>query len=109
MRPRAWALLLTALVLVAIAAIAFGSVSLSPAAVLDALRGRGAPDVEMIVRVRGFFDALGITRFVVTQLPYCHRHNPRCHKCGDNEVADTSKVNAGNHIEHWQLLDISFS
>ena len=35
----------------AIAAIALGSVSLSPAAVWDALRGRGAPDAEMIVRV----------------------------------------------------------
>ena len=51
MRPRVWALLLTTLALSAIAAIALGSVSLSPAAVWDALRGRGAPDAEMIVRV----------------------------------------------------------
>lgn len=51
MRPRSWLLLIVVLALVAVAAIALGSVSLSLAAVMDALMGRGAPDAEMIVRV----------------------------------------------------------
>ncbi len=51
MRPRAWLLLLVVLLLVAVAATVFGSVSLSVSAVLDALMGRGTPDAAMIVRV----------------------------------------------------------
>ena len=51
MRTRAWVLLFLTLTLAALAAIAFGSVSLSLSTVVDALMGRGAADAEMIVRV----------------------------------------------------------